>query len=248
MAGRVWCGYTCPQTVWTDLFVLVEKWIEGDRGARIRLDNGPRTVAWFFRKVAKHAVWMLIVAATGSTAILYFIDAQGFLADLGRLDASSLALGWMLFMAACTYAMSGFMREQMCRYVCPWPRFQAAMLDDESLVVTYQDWRGEDRVLLRKDRNWDARKLTGLGDCVDCGACVHVCPTGIDIRDGLQMECIGCAQCIDACDDVMARIGQPGGLIRYDSQASKPRRRPPERRSRTLGDRARWSTRRSWSS
>jgi cytochrome c oxidase accessory protein FixG len=122
VAGRVWCGYTCPQTVWTDLFVLVEEWIEGDQGARIRLDNGPRTAAWFFRKAAKHAVWMLIAAATGGTAILYFIDAQGFLADLGRLEASPLALGWMLFMAACTYAMSGFMREQMCRYVCPWPR------------------------------------------------------------------------------------------------------------------------------
>jgi cytochrome c oxidase accessory protein FixG len=231
VAGRVWCGYTCPQTVWTDLFVLVEEWIEGDRGARIRLDNGPRTVAWFFRKAAKHAVWMLIAAVTGGTAILYFIDAQGFLADLGRLEASPLALGWMLFMAACTYAMSGFMREQMCRYVCPWPRFQGTMLDDESLVVTYQDWRGEGRAPLRKDRTWDARKLTGLGDCIDCRACVHVCPTGIDIREGFQMDCISCGLCIDACDDVMARIGRPGGLIRYDTQvaqAAKAASRAPE--------------------
>ena len=221
LAGRVWCGYTCPQTVWTDLFVLVEEWIEGDRGARIRLDNGPRTAVWFFRKTAKHAVWMLIAAATGGTAILYFIDAHGFLADLIQLEASSLALAWMLFMAACTYAMAGFMREQMCRYVCPWPRIQAAMLDDESLVVTYQDWRGEGRAPLRKDRSRDAGKMTGVGDCIDCGACVHVCPTGIDIRDGLQMDCISCGLCIDACDDVMDRIGRPGGLIRYDTQAAQ---------------------------
>ncbi|WP_431858184.1 cytochrome c oxidase accessory protein CcoG [Azospirillum sp.] len=221
LAGRVWCGYACPQTVWTDLFVLAEEWIEGDRGARIRLDGGPRTAAWFLKKTAKHAVWMLIAAATGGTAILYFIDARGFLADLARLEASPLALGWMLFMAACTYAMAGFMREQMCRYVCPWPRFQAAMLDDESLVVTYQDWRGEGRGPVRKDRSWEARRLSGLGDCIDCGACVHVCPTGIDIRDGLQMDCISCGLCIDACDDVMTRIGRPGGLIRYDTQAAQ---------------------------
>lgn len=224
LAGRVWCGYTCPQTVWTDLFVLAEEWIEGDRGARIRLDNGPRTGAWFIRKTAKHLVWMLIAAVTGATAILYFIDARGFLSDLARFEASPLALGWMLFMTASTYAMAGFMREQMCRYVCPWPRFQAALLDEESLVVTYQDWRGEGRAPLRKDRSWEARRLSGHGDCIDCGACVHVCPTGIDIRDGLQMDCISCGLCIDACDDVMARIGRPGGLIRYATQAAQAAR------------------------
>jgi len=221
LAGRVWCGYACPQTVWTDLFVLAEEWIEGDRGARIRLDKGPRDAAWFLKKAAKHTVWLLVAAVTGVTAILYFIDAPGFLADAGRLEASPLALGWMLFMTACTYAMAGLMREQMCLYVCPWPRIQAAMLDDESLVVTYQDWRGEGRAPLRKDRGWELRKAEGLGDCIDCGACVHVCPTGIDIRDGLQMDCISCGLCIDACDDVMARIGRPGGLIRYDTQAAQ---------------------------
>ena len=221
LAGRVWCGYACPQTVWTDLFVLIESWFEGDRGARIRRDAGPRTLAWAARKAAKHAVWMLVAAVTGGTAILYFVDAPGCLAALARFDASPVVLGWMLALATGTYVMAGAMREQMCRYVCPWPRFQAAMLDDESLVVTYQDGRGEGRAPLRKDRPWEARRGAGQGDCIDCGACVHVCPAGIDIRDGLQMDCISCGLCIDACDDVMARIGRPGGLIRYDSPAAQ---------------------------
>ncbi|WP_448206990.1 cytochrome c oxidase accessory protein CcoG [Azospirillum sp. sgz302134] len=221
LAGRVWCGYTCPQTVWTDLYVKVEEWIEGDRGARIRLDNGPRTASWFAKKAAKHAVWLLIALGTGGTAILYFVDAPGYMADLARLEPSALASGWMLFMTACTYAMAGFMREQMCTYVCPWPRIQAALLDEESLVVTYQDWRGEGRAPLRKDQSWEERKTTGFGDCIDCKACVHVCPTGTDIRNGIQMDCISCGLCIDACNDVMIRIGRPGDLIRYDTQAAQ---------------------------
>ena len=221
LAGRVWCGYACPQTVWTDLYVWVEERIEGDRGARIRLDNGPRNARWFARKAAKHAVWLLIALATGATAIFYFVDAPGYVRDLARLEPSTLASGWMLFMAASTYAMAGFMREQMCVYVCPWPRIQAALLDEESLVVTYQDWRGEGRAPLRKDQGWEARKGTGLGDCIDCNACVHVCPTGIDIRNGIQMDCISCGLCIDACNDVMTRIGRPGDLIRYDTQAAQ---------------------------
>ncbi len=221
LAGRVWCGYTCPQTVWTDLYVWVEERIEGDRGARIRLDNGPRTASWFAKKAAKHAVWLLIALATGASAIFYFVDAPGYAADLARLQPSALASGWILFMTACTYAMAGFMREQMCVYVCPWPRIQAALLDEESLVVTYQDWRGEGRAPLRKDQSWEQRKASGLGDCIDCKACVHVCPTGIDIRDGIQMDCISCGLCIDACNDVMTRIGRPGDLIRYDTQAAQ---------------------------
>lgn len=221
LAGRVWCGYACPQTVWTDLFVLVERWVEGDRGARIRLDNGPRNAAWLAKKAIKMVLWLAIALPTGATAILYFVDAPGFLRDLSRLEASPLVLGWMLFMAAATFVMAGFMREQMCRYACPWPRFQSAMLDDGSLVVTYQPWRGEGRAPLRKDQSWEARKLSGRGDCIDCGACVHVCPVGIDIRDGLQMDCIACGLCADACDDVMTRIGRPAGLIRYDTQAAQ---------------------------
>ena len=221
IAGRVWCGYTCPQTVWTDLFVLVEEWIEGDRGARIRLDNGPRNAAWLLKKAAKHSVWMLIALATGGTALLYFVDAPGFLADLAAFQPSLLVLGWILFMTGSTYAMAGFMREQMCTYVCPWPRIQAALLDEESLVVTYQDWRGEGRAPIRKDQSWEERKSAGLGDCIDCRACVHVCPTGIDIRNGIQMDCISCGLCIDACNDVMTRIGRPGDLIRYDTEAAQ---------------------------
>ena len=230
LAGRVWCGYACPQTVWTDLFVLVEEWIEGDRGARIRLDGGPRTASWYLKKTAKHAVWLLIALATGGVAVFYFVDAPGYLADLARFEPSPLATGWILFMTGCTYAMAGFMREQMCVYVCPWPRFQAALLDEDSLVVTYQDWRGEGRAPLRKEQGWEARRAGGNGDCIDCGACVHVCPTGIDIRAGIQMDCISCGLCIDACNGVMARIGRPGGLIRYDTQAAQAARaagRPP---------------------
>ena len=221
LAGRVWCGYTCPQTVWADLYVKVEEWIEGDRGARIRLDNGPRNAGWLAKKTAKHAVWLLIALVTGASAIFYFVDAPGYAADLLRFQPGPVATGWILFMTACTYAMAGFMREQMCVYVCPWPRIQAALLDEESLTVTYQDWRGDGRAPLRKDQSWAERSAAGLGDCIDCKACVQVCPTGIDIRDGLQMDCISCGLCIDACDDVMGRIGRPGGLIRYDTQAAQ---------------------------
>lgn len=221
LAGRAWCGFTCPQTVWTDFFVLAEEWIEGGRGDRIRLDAGPRNGRWWVKKAAKHAVWLLISAVTGAAGLLYFVDAPSFAADFARGEASGLVLGWMAFIAACTYAMAGFMREQMCRYVCPWPRLQAAMLDEESLVVAYQAERGEGRGPLRKDRSWNARQLSGLGDCIDCGACVHVCPAGIDIRDGLQMDCISCGLCADACDDVMTRIGRPTGLIRFESQAAQ---------------------------
>ncbi|WP_448191454.1 cytochrome c oxidase accessory protein CcoG [Azospirillum sp. sgz301742] len=221
LAGRVWCGYACPQTVWTDLFVLVEQWVEGDRGARIRLDNGPRDTGWLLKKAVKHGAWLLIGLATGGVAIFYFVDAPTLLGELLRVEASALAVGWILFFTLSTYAMAGFMREQMCVYVCPWPRFQAAMLDEESLVVTYQDWRGEGRAPVRKDQGWDARKARGKGDCIDCNACVHVCPTGIDIRDGIQMDCISCGLCIDACNDVMTRIGRPQDLIRYDTQAAQ---------------------------
>lgn len=224
LAGRAWCGFACPQTVWTDFFILAEEWIEGGRGDRIRLDAGPRNARWLAKKTAKHAVWLGISAVTGAAGLLYFVDAPSFAADLARGEASGLVLGWMAFIAGCTYAMAGFMREQMCRYVCPWPRLQAAMLDEESLVVAYQAARGEGRGPLRKDRSWNARQLSGLGDCIDCGACVHVCPAGIDIRDGLQMDCISCGLCADACDDVMTRIDRPTGLIRFESQADQAAR------------------------
>ncbi|WP_245986758.1 cytochrome c oxidase accessory protein CcoG [Azospirillum thermophilum] len=221
LAGRVWCGYSCPQTVWTDLYIWIERLVEGDRGDRIRLDRHPWTAGWIARKLVKHAGWLLVALATGAIGVFYFTDAPALVADLLRFQAPAPAVWSILFFAACTYAMAGFMREQMCIYVCPWPRIQAAMLDEESLVVTYQDWRGEGRAPVRKSQGWDERAADGLGDCIDCGACVQVCPTGIDIRDGIQMECISCGLCIDACNDVMARIGRPGDLIRYDTQAAQ---------------------------
>ncbi|BAI75150.1 protein (plasmid) [Azospirillum sp. B510] len=224
IGGRVWCGFTCPQTVWTDLFVWVERRVEGDRGDRIRLDRHPWTAGWLAKKTVKHGAWLAISIVTGFLGIAYLTDAPTLAIDLLRFDASALAAGSVLFVAACTYAMAGFMREQMCFYVCPWPRIQAAMLDEESMVVTYQEWRGEGRAPLRKSEGWDTRTHQGLGDCIDCGHCVQVCPTGIDIRDGIQMECIGCGLCVDACNDVMARIGRPGDLIRFDTltaQAAK---------------------------
>ena len=224
LGGRVWCGFTCPQTVWTDLFVWIERRVEGDRTDRIRLDKQPWTARWLAKKAVKHAAWLAISAVTGFLSIAYLTDAPTLAVELLRFDASALAAGSVLFMAASTYLMAGFMREQMCFYVCPWPRIQAAMLDEDSLVVTYQDWRGEGRAPLRKSEGWDTRNRMGFGDCIDCGQCVQVCPTGIDIRDGIQMECIGCGLCVDACNDVMARIGRPGDLIRFDTltaQAAK---------------------------
>ncbi|WP_395457167.1 cytochrome c oxidase accessory protein CcoG [Azospirillum melinis] len=232
LGGRVWCGFTCPQTVWTDLFVWVERRVEGDRGDRIRLDKHPWTAGWLAKKTIKHAGWLAISLVTGFIGIAYLTDAPSLATDLLRFDAPALAAGSVLFIAACTYAMAGFMREQMCFYVCPWPRIQAAMLDEESQVVTYQDWRGEGRAPLRKSEGWDTRTHKGFGDCIDCGQCVHVCPTGIDIRDGIQMECIGCGLCVDACNDVMARIGRPGDLIRFDTltaQAAKAAGTTPAR-------------------
>ncbi|PRY76934.1 cytochrome c oxidase accessory protein FixG [Yoonia maritima] len=204
--GRVWCGYTCPQTVWTDLFILVERWIEGDRNARVRLWKAK----WDFRKwrlrVTKWAVWLVIALATGGAWVFYFADAPTLARDLVTFQAPSIAWATIAVLTATTFVFGGFMREQVCNYMCPWPRIQAAMMDPETLTVAYRDWRGEPRG--KKHDNT-------TGDCIDCMACVNVCPAGIDIRDGQQMECITCALCIDACDDIMAKIGKPRGLIDY---------------------------------
>ncbi len=209
--GRVWCGFTCPQTVWTDLFMWVERRIEGDRNARIKLDNGPRDAAWWRKKVLKHAAWIAIAVATGGAWVMYFNDAPTLLREIVTFQASLTVLGFIALFSATTYVLAGAAREQVCTYMCPWPRFQGAMLDPDSLVVTYREWRGETR---GKPTNPLA------GDCVDCKACVHVCPTGIDIRDGQQLECIGCGLCIDACDDVMAKLGRDKGLIAFETLAN----------------------------
>ncbi|PTM94208.1 cytochrome c oxidase accessory protein FixG [Mycoplana dimorpha] len=210
--GRAWCGYACPQTVWVDLFLVVERFIEGDRNARIRLDAGPCTLEKITKRVAKHTIWLAIAVATGGAWIFYFADAPGLLKNLVTLEAPAVAYTTVAILTATTYVLGGLMREQVCTYMCPWPRIQAAMLDENSLVVTYNDWRGEPR-----SRHAKKAAAAGevVGDCVDCNACVAVCPMGIDIRDGQQLECITCALCIDACDGVMDKLGRERGLISY---------------------------------
>jgi cytochrome c oxidase accessory protein FixG len=207
--GRIWCGFTCPQTVWTDLFMWVERRIEGDRNARMKRDAGPPTRDRRLRRLAKHAAWLGIAAATGGAWIMYFQDAPTVTVAIITGGASLETYFFFGLFTLTTYVLAGFAREQVCTYMCPWPRFQGAMLDGDSLVVTYREWRGEPRGKLKSE---------GVGDCVDCGACVHVCPTGIDIRQGLQYECIGCAGCIDVCDSVMDKMRYPRGLIRFTTQ------------------------------
>ncbi|MEM6762132.1 MAG: cytochrome c oxidase accessory protein CcoG [Pseudomonadota bacterium] len=210
--GRAWCGYACPQTVWTDLFIWVERLVIGDRNKRIKLDTSP----WTFRKArlktTVHGVWLVIAVATGGAWIFYFADAPTLLGQFLRGDAAPAAYITVAVLTFTTYTLGGLMREQVCTYMCPWPRIQAAMMDEQSLTVTYNDWRGEPRGRHRKRA---AAEGVAMGDCVDCNACVAVCPTGIDIRDGQQLPCITCALCIDACDDVMDKIGKPRGLISY---------------------------------
>jgi len=208
--GRAWCGYTCPQTVWVDLFLVVERAIEGDRNARMKLDAGPWTVDKVIKRVSKHAIWLLIGVATGGAWIFYFADAPTLFVELFTGQAAIVAYITVAVLTATTYVFGGLMREQVCTYMCPWPRIQAAMLDEKSLVVTYNDWRGEPRGKHQKKAG-----LSNVGDCVDCNACVVVCPQGIDIRDGQQLECITCALCIDACDGVMDKLGRERGLIAY---------------------------------
>ncbi len=210
--GRAWCGYTCPQTVWVDLFLVVERYIEGDRNARMKLDAGPWTFDKVVKRVSKHAIWIMIGIATGGAWIFYFADAPTLLKSFVSLEAPMVAYMTVAILTATTYVFGGLMREQVCTYMCPWPRIQAAMLDENSLVVTYNDWRGEPRSRHQKKA---VAAGEAVGDCVDCNACVVVCPMGIDIRDGQQLECITCALCIDACDGVMDKLGRERGLISY---------------------------------
>lgn len=217
--GRVWCGYACPQTVWTDLYIMVERLIEGDRSARIRLDKAPWTLDKFGKKSAKHAAWLLIAAATGGAWILYFHDAPTLVVNLFKGTADSTAYLFLGILTFTTYWLAGHMREQVCTYMCPWPRIQAALIDNDTLMVTYRRDRGEPRGPHKKGQSWQGR-----GHCIDCNQCVAACPMGIDIRDGDQLECINCALCIDACDDVMRRVSLPSGLIAYDTHQNLERR------------------------
>lgn len=212
--GRAWCGYTCPQTVWTDLFLVVERWIEGDRNARIKLDAALWSFDKVWKRASKNVLWLLIAVATGGAWIFYFADAPTLARQFFMFEAPTVAYATVALLTATTFVLAGYLREQVCTYMCPWPRIQAAMLDEDSLVVTYNDWRGEPR-----SRHQKKAQAAGeaVGDCVDCNACVAVCPAGIDIRDGQQMECITCALCIDACDSVMEKVGSPKGLISYST-------------------------------
>jgi cytochrome c oxidase accessory protein FixG len=218
--GRVWCGYACPQTVWTDLFFAVERWIEGDRNARLRLWRANWDFKKFRLRVTKYIAWLLIAVATGGAWVFYFADAPTLLVDLLTGQAAFVAYATIGILTATTFVFGGFMREQICIYACPWPRIQAAMMDEDTIAVAYREWRGEPR---GKGKSRD-----DLGDCIDCNACVNVCPVGIDIRDGQQLECITCALCIDACDDIMEKVGKPRGLIDYIALTDETRERAGE--------------------
>ena len=210
--GRVWCGFTCPQTVYTEIFMWIERKIEGSRSARMRLDRQPASAVKFLRKFAKHLSWGTVALWTGFTFVGYFTPIHVLAAEVMSLGLGPWEWFWVLFYSFATYGNAGWMREQVCKYMCPYARFQSAMFDKDSLIITYDQERGEPRGARNKS---DPASAKALGDCIDCSMCVQVCPTGIDIRKGLQYECIGCAACVDACNSVMDKIGAPRGLVRY---------------------------------
>ncbi len=233
--GRLWCGFTCPQTVWTDLYIAVERLVEGDRNKRLQLAKKPWTADKIVKKVTKHSIWLLIAALTGGAWVLYFHDAPTVVKNLFTGEAPASSYIFIAVLTFTTYSLAGLMREQVCTYMCPWPRIQGAMTDDETFSVGYYKERGEPRGKHKKGGDW-----SGLGDCVDCNACVTACPMGIDIRDGDQLECINCGLCVDACDGVMKKVGLPTGLIAFGSDyrtvkdPSARRRFPKLIRARTV--------------
>ena len=208
--GRAWCGYACPQTVWTDLFQHVDRWVDGDRNAQMRLEAAPWGPKKIFKRGLKWSIYLFISFWTGGAWIMYFADAPTLTVDFWTGQAAPVAYATVAVLTATTFILGGFMREQVCVYMCPWPRIQTAMLDEKSLIVTYKDWRGEKRGSVKQ-----ALKDPEVGDCIDCNGCVNVCPTGYDIRNGPDIRCITCALCIDECDKVMTAIGRPRGLIDY---------------------------------
>src|SRR6185312_12826401 len=213
--GRLWCGYACPQTVWTDLYIHIERLFEGDRHARMRRDRQPWSLDKAWRKGGKHAVWLLVAGATGGAWIFYFQDAPTLWRQFWAGTAAPSAYVSFAILTFTTYVLAGMMREQVCTYMCPWPRIQGAMVDQHSLQVTYRRDRGEPRAAHKAGSAWEGR-----GDCIDCQQCVVACPMGIDIRNGSQLECINCALCIDACDEIMLKVERPTGLIGYDTDAA----------------------------
>jgi len=222
VAGRVWCGYACPQTVYTEIFMWIERRIEGTRSARMRLDRQPWSVDKLWRKSAKHLAWGAVALWTGMSFVGYFSPMRELLPELAAFAFGPWEMFWILFYGFATYGNAGWMREQVCKYMCPYARFQSAMFDRDSLIVTYDGGRGEPRMPQAKAAKAEGR----AGDCIDCTLCVQVCPTGIDIRQGLQYMCIGCAACVDACDSVMDKIGRARGLIRYSTENAVEQRLP----------------------
>jgi cytochrome c oxidase accessory protein FixG len=215
VAGRLWCGYACPQTVYTEIFMWIEQKIEGDRNQRMKLDKAPMSARKAALKTTKYAIWVAVAGWTGFTFVAYFSPLDELLTAAAQLSFGPWELFWIVFYGSFTYLFAGVMREQVCKYMCPYARFQGVMFDPDTLVITYDEERGEPRGARKKGV---APASLGKGDCVDCGICVQVCPTGIDIRQGLQYECIGCAACIDACDQVMDKMAYPRGLIRYSTE------------------------------
>jgi cytochrome c oxidase accessory protein FixG len=217
LLGRVWCGYACPQTVWTEAYLWMERKIEGKRTQRMKLDKGPASAKKIRIKVIKHTVWIVFSLWTGFTFVAYFTPIDVLAAKLLSASLGPWETFWILFYSFATYGNAGFMREQVCKYMCPYARFQSAMFDSDTLIVAYHPERGDPRGSRRRGVAPDS---VGLGDCIDCSVCVQVCPTGIDIRDGLQYECIACSACIDACDEIMDKMSYPRGLIRYTTENS----------------------------
>ncbi len=244
IAGRVWCGWWCPQTIWTDLFVTVERWVEGDRRKRIALDKAPWSLNKFVKRFLKHSIWILIAWWTGGVLVLYFADAYelvgGLANDFTTFFSQILSLQvpsapnhpgawiWIAIFTGTTYLMAGIAREQVCIYMCPWPRIQASLTDQEALEVTYRYDRGEPRGSVKKSKKL-AQQGEKTGDCIDCNQCVWVCPTGTDIRLGMQLSCINCGLCIDACNNIMKKVGRPTGLIAYDTDLNIERRQRGEK-------------------
>ncbi len=230
--GRIWCGYVCPQTVWTFSFIWVEEWLEGSRNQRIKRDKQPKTLDTIARKSAKHLVWGLMAFLTATTFMSYFLPTRELYIDLVQLNWTGLTTFWVMFFAICTYSNAGWLREKMCIYMCPYSRFQSAMFDKNTLLVAYDKLRGENRG--RRKRKEDPKEL-GLGDCVDCNLCVEVCPVGIDIRNGLQYECINCGACADACDQTMTQFNYAKGLISYTSENALLGKKAKLLRSKIVG-------------
>lgn len=212
LAGRVWCGYTCPQTVWTAIFMWAEQVAEGDRHQRIKLDKAPWSANKVVGRMVKHGMWLGFAALTGITFVAYFYDIRNLFVDAWFLQIPGTVVFWIVFFTLATYVNAGWMREQICMYMCPYARFQSAMFDKDTLIVSYDEQRGENRGSRKRGANMAESEL---GDCIDCTLCVQVCPTGIDIRDGLQYECINCARCVDACNSIMGKMGYKNNLISY---------------------------------